>query len=227
MATLRQIVDSILTTYSGGRRSNDDLPDRNWIIFKLLEYRATYVRRDIERNQFISNQLEQDLGCIEIEVADAAECCDVEADCTVFRTAVTIPNPVRLNNKDAFTYIGAIDKTNSFKQIRPYEAKWAKYNKYTKGKSEYRAYYMNNRIYVVTDNPILEYINVRGVFFDPRDTRSFTCDDVPCYTEDTRFPMGDDMTQSITMEILTKELGLQKQTDVINNLIDDQAGENR
>lgn len=219
MSTLKQIVDDILTTWGGGRRSANELPDRNYLIYKVLEYRAMYIRRDVEKNKVISNLIEQDLGCVELEDVDAAECCDVEVGCTVKKTTVDIPQPLRFNTRDAITYVGSIDKKRSFKIIRPYEAKWVTYNKYTPKVD--RAYYLNNRIYIIS-NPILERVNIRGVFFDPRDLRTFTCEDAECYTEDSRFPIGDDMLQSIVMEILTKELGLGKE-DIQNNLRDDKA----
>lgn len=220
MPTLKEIVDDILTTWEGGRRSSNGLPDRNYIIFKILEYRALYIRRDVEKNLFISNQIEQDLGCLDLEDVDAADCCDVEIGCTVKRTVDTIPTTIRFNYKDAITYVGSIDKTTSFKIIRPYDARWAKFNKYTnKGN---RAYLLNDKLYVISGNPLLDKINVRGVFYDPRDVRPFICDGEPCYTENSIFPIGTDMLQSIVTEIVSKDLRLGV-TDTINNMVDDKT----
>jgi len=220
MATLKQIVDDILTTWEGGRRSSNALPDRNYIIFKILEYRAMYIRRDTEKNQFITNQIEQDLGCLALENVDAADCCDVEVGCTVKRTVVEIPEILRLNSKDALTYVGSIDKTTSYKIIRPYDAAWVKYNKYT-NKSN-RAYLLNKKIYVISSNPFIDKINARGVFYDPRDIRQFICDGEACYTEDSRFPIPSDMLQSIVEQIVTKDLRM-GMTDTINNQVDDKT----
>jgi len=220
MATLREIVDDVLTIWTSGRRSSNDLPDRNFIIFKILEYRSLYIRRDIAKNKFITNQIEQDLGCLDLENVDAAECCDIEIGCTVKRTIKEIPDIIRLVEKDALTYVGSIDKTSSFKITKPYIIKWVKYNKFT---SKYqRAYLLNNKVYVVSENPFLDKINIRGIFSDPRELRNFKCENGACYTEDSKFPIPHDMLQSIVEQIVTKDLKLGL-NDTVNNIVDDKT----
>jgi hypothetical protein len=52
----------------------------------------------------------------------------------------------------------------------------------------------------------LEYINVRGIFEDPKDVALFDCDGSDCYDDDTDYPLPADMLQAITQGILSTEL---------------------
>lgn len=218
--TLNELIDSVLHIVSGGRPSDDDLPERELVAQFWIDYRALFLRRDTQKNKFVSSTLEQDLGCIDLVSVDKAECCDVTTDCKILRTDVKIPRPIRLNDKDLFTYVGSIDKQHNWKIVRPYEARWEKYNKFTSKTTS--VFYRNEYIYVLTNNTFLDKLNVRLVLYDPRDAKDFICDEQPCFTYDSLFPIPSDMIQPIRELIVTKELGLQMRipTDITNDTID-------
>ena len=80
---------------------------------------------------------------------------------------------------------------------------WLPYDKYTKDK--YKAYMIEDYMYIYNANG-LGFINVRGVFEDPKDVALFDCDDSDCYSDDMDYPLPADMLQMITQGILSTEL---------------------
>lgn len=159
----------------------------------------------------IDDVLVQDLGCVELETADAAECCDFSTGCTVLRTKKEIPAEIRI------TRVGPIIKTRPrFKLVTYEEALMSGNGKFNK--NTIFAYPLNDRIYLVSksqDLPLLEYINIRGVFEDPREVADFTqCDtNTACYSDDDDYPMPQWM-ETIIRDRLMKVYSVTEQLPV-------------
>ena len=61
----------------------------------------------------------------------------------------------------------------------------------------------------ILNNKGADYVNVRGIFENPEEAAKFTdCNGLPCYTDDTPFPMPMDMVQAITQGMMGGELRL-------------------
>ena len=80
--TLDEIAYNILNLLRKGRSSNDELISIEQLKFNIKHYRAMYIRRDYARNGYVSNSLEQDLGCLELEKVDASKCCNLPQEYT-------------------------------------------------------------------------------------------------------------------------------------------------
>jgi hypothetical protein len=65
-----------------------------------------------------------------------------------------------------------------------------------------KVFYLNNRLY----SKNLYALNVRGILVNPMDARGFVCDDGPCYTEESQYPITADMLELITKDIMQTEL---------------------
>ena len=166
------------------------------------------IRRDYARNAYVSNTIEQDLGCLMLEAVDASKCCPdlFPTGTTVYRTKRKPPRTLRFNFKDAFTFIGKPNGTGTIPRVEPHELEFLQYDKYTCGHTKY--YVIDDYIYVYNPNG-LDAINVRGVFEDPEDVANFaTCDDGACYDEQSPFPMPMDMVSFITSSLAQGELQL-------------------
>lgn len=204
--TLDEIAYNILNLLRKGRSSNDELISLDQLKFNIKHYRAMLIRRDYARNGYVSNHLEQDLGCLDLERVDASKCCNLPTDCIVYRTKQKPPKTVRFNFKDAFTFIGKPNGTGVIPRVNPYEIEYLMYDKYTSLHTKY--YVIDDYIYVYNPNG-LEAINVRGVFEDPEDVAEFaTCESDFCYDEQSPFPMPMDMVSFITSSLAAGELQL-------------------
>lgn len=139
----------------------------------------------------------------EVDVEDAkTECEDLE--CDVSRTVSLIPSPVRANGI-LFDYVGAADRTNSFKYMTSAAIETDPYNRYTKDMGKYM--YRNDRIYIIK-SPNTETIVVEGIFEDPTALAAFKCGGSVCYSDTSAYPMPLDITKRVVNAILTNELRL-------------------
>mgnify|MGYP003666444418 CR=1 FL=1 len=204
--TLDEIAYNILNLLRKGRSSNDEFISIDQLKFNIKHYRAMFIRRDYARNGYVSNHLEQDLGCLELEKVDASKCCNLPQDCPVYRTKRKPPKTVRFNFSDAFTFIGKPNGTGTIPKVESYEIEYLPYDKYTSGHSKY--YVIDDYIYVYNPNG-LEAINIRGVFEDPENVAQFaTCTEGPCYDDQSPFPLPMDMVSTITAGLAAGELSI-------------------
>jgi hypothetical protein len=204
--TLDEMAYNLLNIVRGGRSSNDENISLDQIKFNIKHYRAMLIRRDYARSGHVSKTIEQDLGCINLIKVDGSKCCNLPTDCPVYRTNTKMPRTVRFNFSDAFTYIGKPDGTGTIPKVEPYEVEYLQYDKYTSGLSKY--YVIDEYIYVYNPNG-LEAINVRGVFEDPEEVFKFnTCNNGPCYDDQSPYPLPADMISAINQGIMAGELKL-------------------
>lgn len=204
--TLDEIAYNILNLLRKGRSSNDELISIDQLKFNIQHYRAMLIRRDYARNAYVSNHIEQDLGCLKLIQVDASKCCNLPTDCKVYRTEMKPPKTVRFNFRDAFTFIGKPNGTGTIPRVEPHEVEYLMYDKYTSLHTKY--YVIDDYIYVYNPNG-LEAINVRGVFEDPEQVAEFaTCDNDFCYDDQTPYPMPMDMVSFITSSLAAGELQL-------------------
>tara|TARA_B100001057_G_scaffold53533_1_gene47535 strand:- start:2977 stop:3642 length:666 start_codon:yes stop_codon:yes gene_type:complete len=201
--TLDEIAYNILNLLRAGRSSNDEIISLEQLKFNIKHYRAMLIRRDYARNGYVSNHLEQDLGCLDLEKVDASKCCNLPQNCPVYRTKRKLPKTVRFNFRDAFTFIGKPNGTDTIPRIETYEVEYIPYDKYTSGRTKY--YVIDEYIYVYNPKG-LEAINVRGVFEDPEDIANFSTCDGECYDDKTPFPLPMDMVSAITAGLAQGEL---------------------
>lgn len=206
MASLNEIAYSIATKLG----KPIDIMLINDIKFSVINYRSLFIRQDYTKSGKYHQLLVQDLGCVPVEKVDSAECCTVESGCFVYRTKDKIPDPIRLKGLEDFTFVGATDKISRYTSILPEEIEYLKHNKYTSKDPRY--YYMNEYVYLLNLQP--EYVNIRGIFADPREVAKFNqCEDAECYTDDSRFPVPEDMIPGIINSFISGELRILRETN--------------
>ena len=204
--TFDEIAYNILNLVRAGRSNHDEMISLDQIKFNILHYRAMFIRRDYARNGKITRHLEQDLHCVNTVLTDTSRCCEgFQTGCVIARTTVPIPRTVRLNFKEAITYVGGVDGMSEIQLIEPYMAKLASYAKYT-GKNK-KAFFIEDHLYILNPDNIGK-INIRGVFEDPRQLSYFDCSGSLCYDDSSTFPIPADMLQAITSGMASGELQL-------------------
>ena len=202
--TLNEIAYNILNTYRGGRLNHNEHVSLDQIKFTVKYYRAMIIRRDMAKNGFVSNGVEQDIKCLDLEKIDASKCCNLKTDCVVYRTVKPLPKFIRLNFNDAITYAGDVTGLNSYQIVEPHMIKWLPYDKYTASKK--KAYILDNYLYLYNADGD-GMINIRGIFEDPEKLHLYkTCEGAPCYDENASFPLPMDMLQMLTQGILSGEM---------------------
>lgn len=171
----------------------------------VLNYkRADYFKKLINQNLFQRRFFLKSFSA-QLERIDKADC-PIEVDCDVLKTIKQVPPPVRTNDR-LFDYVGDPDKTDSYAYASPEEnALYSKYNRYTALKTRY--FYANRYIYIFNDLD-LEWINVRGIFDDPKQLEPFQCDGSPCYSDDDQYELPDDIINAMMADTLRVELRMQ------------------
>jgi len=154
----------------------------------------------------------------ELQRVDKAEC-PIDVDCTVLRTVYQVPVPVR-TELTLFDYVGDPDKLDGYGYATPEQIQFLKmYNKYTADRPRY--FYINGYIYIYNEAE-LDYINVRGVWSDPRQLSAFKCDDVACYTDDDQYNIPEDVINLMIQDVLKGELKLLMAPEQGEVTVDDQ-----
>ncbi len=189
-------------------KSDDIIISDRQIIFMVNYLREKLIVQQLQKGRSISANIKQDLGQVALTKVDRNDGTLV-TDRNILRTSVTVPQPVELDQMDLFTYIGGLDKQSPIPYKTKANAKWNKYNKYAS--KQPLAYYNNGYIYITNcANPNLKWINIEGVFLDPREVHRFkNPDGTPCYNQDTdNYPLSGRMLDTINDLIKTKELNL-------------------
>jgi hypothetical protein len=216
MSSAKEIVYNWRNLISGGRLSDDDIPSYSQLKYILNYKRLQYLRQDYTKNYFDTDIMYQDLGCLELEAVDSAECCHFETGCTIYRTKELLPTPLRFSDRLGFK-VNAINKTKRFELILPERAPFISYTKYPSLTE--KVYWLNGRLYMRG----LYAINARVIAENPEDVKRFRCGDEACYTDEGQYPLPGDMIDLITKDVLGTELKalISLGQDLENNAKDD------
>ncbi len=192
MASLNEIAYDILTSVKPHLTDDSEVTIDD-ARFDVGVARNILVKRALEKNSIVPDSIVQDLGCLELELADPAECCDISLDCKVLRTKKKLPRSIVLNNKQLVTRVGPINKLIRDFSYVTYERAIFSGNGQFSSKGIF-AFLLNDRIYISSKLPtigMMKYINVRGVFEDPREAAEFSfCDSGgACYSDDDAYPI--------------------------------------
>ena len=211
----KDIVYNILNLIAGGRKSDDQSVSYRQIGFIVDYKRAQYLRQDQTKNWFDMDTVYQDLGVLEMEEVDSAECCCFESGCTIYRTVKEIPQLLRYNLKYAIK-VNAINKTKRFELVLPERFEFINYTKF--GRLTTPIYFLNNRLYTQD----LAALNARGVLARPDDAKEFQCGNSECFNDDMEYPLPADMITLITQDIMGMEIKelLSLGQDLENNATD-------
>lgn len=210
MATKKEIVYNLLNIYEAGRINDDFTPSYQQMSFIVDYKRAQYIRQDQTKNYFDSEQFYQDLGCVSVIKVDKAECCEVDFGCDVARTSIQIPAFLRLNNRYGIK-VSAVDKVSRFQQILPERTPFYGNRKYPSMTIPF--YIINNYIYFPYTENMVE-VNVRAILSKPDAAKAFVCSGTACYTDDSEYPMSQDMIDLLNKDIFNTEIKMLMMTVV-------------
>ena len=213
MISLNEISNDLLLLMNGGKVTDDTDNDLRQIKYWIKNQRALWIRNEINKNRSIDPAIIQDLGCVEMETSDSAECCSVFSNCDVLRSVEEIPTPIEMHHKSAITRVGPVDKLIKPFGFVPYEqAIFSGNGRFNK--NIMFSFLRDKRMYLIKKDidikyKALKYINIQGVFEDPEEVGTFTdCTGVACYTDDSTYPINRWMVEYMKAQIVENNMKL-------------------
>lgn len=202
MSTLNEIIYNIKNIRkAGGLTDDDDLSNRQ-LYFIVGYVRSMLIKEYIQKSRSITSAMVQSLPCVELVIADQAECCDIKTNCKILRTKERLPQILEFNGKLLFKFIGTLSG-EEFTYTSESQIVWLQYRKYNKGRY---AYFRNGYLYIVSELD-LQYIRVDAVFEDPTELASYTdCNSNKCFDPESPYPLPEYMIQPLTSLIFSREL---------------------
>jgi hypothetical protein len=183
-----------------GEPWNTDLQEQMKVVLNYK--RAQFFKRLLDQHPEQRRYFYKDFN-VELQAADKAEC-PVEVDCIVKRSVLQVPLPVRANTGEVFDYVGSSDKMQPYGYATPGQvSQYIQYNRYTSRKPKY--YYANGYLYIYVDKDT-KYVNVTGVYPDPRQLTAFICNGTDCYSDDSQYEIPYDLINDMIRDTLQVEL---------------------
>ena len=206
--TLNEAAYRIRRFYRTHYKETDEL-DIRYVYSWVISTRARLLKQRLDKPMAtIDNNYVQDLGPVALEQVDSSICrglpTPLYAYKKIVRTAIEIPPTIdRSGHTGTFTRIGPADMlTTNFKVLDYDDVFYYGYGKFNG--SDICAFPLENRIYLYSrsgNHFNMKYIDVRGVFLDPRDAAVIKD---PTWDENDEFPMNetlvDDMENMIKQE---------------------------
>lgn len=199
MPSLNEIIADIRNIATSGSNPIEFKIEEKQINFWINEIRSMLISQALQRSQDISDVWVQPITCLALEQVDESECCNVTTGCYVLRTVLELPETIETFSDNMIIRVtrpdgSIIPKTNVFENM------YGKYNKFTSNKA---SWYIKNKKIIVTDEQLLEKINVWGIWENPLDLLNFvSCDGSTCFTYDTSYPCSLKMASDITNIVL-------------------------
>lgn len=183
-----------------GEPWNTDLQEQMKLVLNYK--RVQFFKRLLDQHPEQRRNFYKDFN-VELVAADKSEC-PTEVNCIVKKSKLPVPLPVRSNTGEIFDYVGSSDKTQAYGYGTPAQiALYMAHNKYTSRKPKY--YYANGHLYIYVDKDTT-YINVTGIYPDPRQLSAFKCDTGPCYSDDEQYEIPYDLINDMIRDTLQVEL---------------------
>lgn len=193
--TANHIISDIRNIATSGSNPIEFKIEDSQILYWINEVRSMLISQALQRRQDISDIWIQRIPCLELELVDEAECCDVTTGCYILRTVRELPQTIEVfGDNMVIRVVGPsgeiIPKSNSFSNL------YTKYNKYTSNKANWEV--KNRKIYI-KNTTLLDNITAYVILDDPSELATFNdCDDTTCWSYDSTYPCSLKMASMIT-----------------------------
>jgi hypothetical protein len=176
-----------------------DLAIRNQIKQGIKTWRSVFLRQ-MGGKRFLSPIFLQDF-CVETSLVDANECCNGVSNCKVRKSITPIPKAVDFRDWN-YAYVGKLDNSMNYGSVEPSELQYILEQRFAD--LFYRYWQIGDYLYT---NAKHRTIRVRGIFEDPELLSEFkSCNNGPCYTDDSEYPITAEMFGRIKMSMMQNEL---------------------
>lgn len=223
MVTNKEVIYQVKALSEQSQLTRDGWSDV-WIYNETLKYRARILNQKLEQKVPISDFNYQDSPCLNLIEVPKNEC-DIEVGdgCTIYRTEYIIPRAIKitsvynpLNNKQ-YTLI---EKTQvRFRQNTRFSSLNDKSYSYLSDTG------MGVFLYVVSKNPLLKSVIIKGIFYNPLEIQTYpSCEGkvkFPCRSfYDYEFKLDDSLRTTVNEMMLSYFYKLKYgPNDLLNNNI--------
>ena len=206
--TAAEIIYRILTQIKSGNLSDDFSLSDDLIFNQICSVRSRLIRQERSAGKWTSSLYVQDLGSIELQLANKHDLCAVDTrDCPVLRSVLELPKAVDTATNDMYTFVGTLDGI-SFERTTSGASRYMQHSKFTGKKPKY--YFIGNYLYVVNPSTnLLKYINVQGVFENTLEAESFKkCGGANCFNSyDFEMPISSTIVDTLVQLVITEIRG--------------------
>lgn len=193
--TARHLINDIREIASSGGNPNEFKISDEQILFWVEEVRSQLISQSLGKKDDINDSWIQYIPCVELELVDSAECCDVTSDCKVLKSKKRIPSTID-TWKDNWIVSVTTPLGEIISKSNPFKSKYQKYNKFT---SKSKSWYLKNDYLYIINDEFLELVEIAGLFETPSDLKSFTdCSGNNCFTLDSDYPVSLTLATQIT-----------------------------
>jgi hypothetical protein len=221
MITKNHLIFDILNVYRSGKQSDDENISERQVGFWVDNTRALLVKRELDKENYISSDLVQTIGCVELELVDASDCGCYTVGCKILKTKKPIPKLIENSSRAMLTRVGPVQIGSTPYALIPYErAQWVMESRYNLIP---KSFLHNGYLYIIPNTPAmnaLKVISISGIFENPEDLSGFnTCEDgtgEPCFTNDSVYPLTNWMIEPLKDLIFKNNLRVEYQTPADN-----------
>lgn len=235
MASYREVIQRVQSTYSKGVQSDDTRLSKRHIYAILKSIWNQLISEKAKKNQKISQWSYITLPCVKLIKAPVHECpCLPPAGCIIYRTEEQIPEILTNYDAHLIDSVSSIDGETIFSEISWSEKKYKNSSKYTATKPDF---YIRNRYFYITQRKGATVISVTAMFVDPIEAAAFKsfcdtdCEDCQdCESPlDKEFPADADQLQKIIMMASAEAVQLfsQGREDASNDTRDTPSAETK
>lgn len=219
MPNLKEIGYSILSQCYNFNLSDDIDVDLDWVYYQVSNVRNAILAKKSQSFNFSSEiyKYYNRLNCVPVECVDIAECCTLTTDCNILR--VTLPTNLLYPNH---FIVEQAHRKRRFEYLEPYLIPSAMHRRIKISLGYW--YYIQNKIYIITDLPHISVVSLTGVFEYPE--RLFmleNCEQKPCYiAEEEEYPIEAEHLQIVEQYVVGLiRASLNNVKDLTNNALDD------
>jgi hypothetical protein len=216
--TRDHIIFDVLEILRSGGVTDDEFITPAQVGFWVDNTRALLIERDISKGRAVNIELVQTLPCESVVQVDSSECGCTATGCFILRTENQIPAALDVRGLPLITRIASpqIDSP-AFAFMSHERAIWTGSSKFTK--NVVKCFMRNGYIYFISKR-YFNKVSISGVFAAPMDLGSHsTCSGVPCYTNDSKYPVNASLIEEIKSVIKSNnlEIVLKTRSDSVNN----------
>lgn len=198
MITANHLIYDIENIATSGGLPNEFKITHEQILYWIEEVRSMLIAQSLAKGDDINDSFVQYIDCVELEQADAAECCLAPTGCYVLKSIQQIPGTIDTWEDNNIVSVTTADG-EVIPKSNPLKSRYQKYNKYTK---KTRSWYLkDDYLYIVNDQQ-LQYVTVAGIFESPSELANFRACDGSCWTRDSKYPITLGLATQITDIIL-------------------------
>lgn len=201
MITKEELIYDIKSTISGGDlKIADDLGILNeHILHRIILTRAFLIRQNLNKGRFVSDNIEQKLECVPVQMVDSSSCPDLPSGCKLYRTVNEIPKFIEMKNDEIITRISPVDFMGVNFTVVPFARAVHSLGLSKKFTVRGFAFLRHGFIYISDYPRLLTKINIDGVFEDPDEVYDFNSGNgIPCSDLLRDFAISADMAKTLT-----------------------------